>query len=301
MDEQNVAENYVWLLPTLQIYDEGSSVVLRDTEREARLTGHTSELLRALELIDGNRQLAELLLLGPLMGSLLAELAENDWLVQLSRPLASVASDDDPRSRQLSYFAHMQRFQPDRAFDELAAKRVLIVGTGGIGSHLAVNLAGSGVKRFVLSDPDIVSSSNLNRQVYFTRRDIGSLKVQALARALQERYCDLEIETSTLDHDTCQGAALPACDAVVVCGERESIWTRPNLVEGVPLLMAGYFGGIAVVGPCLLPNVRPTWSMHEPQPAPNARASAHFSKASQVPYFLIFEGRKGELPQWRPA
>jgi SAM-dependent methyltransferase len=36
--------------------------------------------------------------------------------------------------------------------------------------------------------------------------------------------------------------------------------------------------------------------MHEPQPPPNERASAHFSKASQVPYALIFEGRKGDLP-----
>lgn len=259
MEEQSATQNYAWLLPTLEVYDHGSSVTLRDTERQVRFTRNSSEVLKALQLIDGSRSFDELLQLSPLMVSLLAELLEHDWLVQLSRPLATVATDDDPRSRQLSYFAHIQRFQPDRAFAELAPKRVLIVGTGGIGCHLAMNLAGSGVKKFVLSDPDTVSSSNLNRQVYFTREDIGSFKVDALERALRQRFSELDIETSTLDHDTCEDAALPACDAVVVCGERESIWRRPQLVAGVPMLMAGYFGRVAVIGPCLLPDVRPTW------------------------------------------
>lgn len=259
MDEQDATQNYAWLLPTLEVHDHGSSVMLRDTERQVRFTRNSREILQALQLIDGSRPLGELLQLGPLMVSLLAELLEHDWLVQLSRPLASITTEDDPRSRQLSYFAHIQRFQPDRAFAELAAKRVLIVGTGGIGCHLAVNLAGSGVKKFVLSDPDTVSASNLNRQVYFTRKDIGSFKVEALQRALRERFCGLEIETSTLDHDTCEDATLPECDAVVVCGERESIWRRPQLVAGIPMLMAGYFGRVAVIGPCVLPDVRPTW------------------------------------------
>jgi molybdopterin-synthase adenylyltransferase len=260
MDEQSVTQNYAWLLPTLEVYDDGASLVLRDTVRQARFTRYRSDLLHALQLIDGSRTVDELLQLGPLMGSLLAELVDHDWLVQLSQPLASVASDEDARSRQLSYFAHIQRFQPDRAFAELAAKRVLIIGTGGIGCHLAINLAGSGVKKFVLSDPDTVSPSNLNRQVYFTRKDVGVLKVEALKRALLERFCGMEIETSTVDHDTSEDASLPDCDAVVVCGERESIWKRPQLVAGVPLLMAGYFGGASVVGPCLLPGVRPTWT-----------------------------------------
>jgi hypothetical protein len=141
-----------------------------------------------------------------------------------------------------------------------------------------MNLAGSGVKRFVLSDPDVVSTSNLNRQVYFTRRDVGSLKVQALARALAERFDDLDVITSTVDHDVAPDAPLPDCDAVVVCGERESIWSRPELVKGKPLLMAGYFGSRAVVGPCMMPGRSPSWSELVSDRGAHPRASAPSSQ-----------------------
>lgn len=260
MSEQHIDQLYPWLLPTLTIHRDGDQLLLRDFEREAVYTRHAGELVAALELIDGSHSLGELLRSSPTVAGLLADLADNDWLVQLSRPLDVITADDDARSRQLSYFAHLQRFLPDRAFEELALRRVLIVGTGGIGSHLAMNLAGSGVKRITLNDPDIVSQSNLNRQLYFTRRDVGVLKVRALERALHERFDDLELETSTVDHDLAPEAPLPSCDAIVVCGELESIWSRPDHVRGVPLLMAGYFGSTAVVGPCIVPGVAPTWS-----------------------------------------
>lgn len=260
MNRAHIDQNYPWLLPTLEVYHAGSNVVLRDTEREATYTQHTTELLAALELIDGSRSLAELLQQGPIMTSLLAQLLANGWLVQLSRPLAAVTGDDDVRSRQLSYFAHVQRFLPDLAFDEVAPKRVLIVGTGGIGCHLAMNLAGSGVKKFYLNDMDTVSASNLNRQVYFTRHDVGTYKVTALARAMSERFSDLDIQTCTQNHDHSQQTALPECDAIVVCGERETIWSLPELVQNTPMLMAGYFGSTSAVGPCVLPGVGPSWS-----------------------------------------
>ncbi|MEY4544676.1 MAG: hypothetical protein RL685_871 [Pseudomonadota bacterium] len=260
MNRARIDSTYAWLLPTLEVYHAGSEVVLRDTECEATYTQRTTELLSALELIDGSRSLTELLQRGPIMASLISQLQANGWLVQLSRPLAAVTGDDDVRSRQLSYFAHLQRSLPDLAFDEVAPKRVLIVGTGGIGCHLAMNLAGSGVKKFYLNDMDTVSSSNLNRQVYFTRHDVGTYKVTALARAMSERFGDLDIQTCTQNHDHSSQAALPECDAIVVCGERETIWTRPELVQGTPMLMAGYLGSTSVVGPCVLPGVGPSWS-----------------------------------------
>lgn len=259
MSHEQLEQSYPWLLPTLEVHAEPARLLLRDTERESVFRERTPELLDALELFDGSRRLDEVINGGPVVLGLLAELMDSNWVVWLSKPLAEITRDHDPKSRQLSYFAHIQRYFPERAFAELATQRVLIVGTGGVGSHLAMNLAGSGVKRFALSDPDVVSTSNLNRQVYFTRRDVGSLKVEALARALAERFDELDVVTSTVDHDVAPEAPLPACDAVVVCGERESIWSRPELVNGKPLLMAGYFGSRAVVGPCMMPGRSPSW------------------------------------------
>ncbi len=66
----------------------------------------------------------------------------------------------------------------------LAAATVGIAGCGGLGSNAAVALVRAGVGRLILVDQDVVEASNLNRQ-YFFRRDLGRLKVEALADHLR--------------------------------------------------------------------------------------------------------------------
>jgi sulfur carrier protein ThiS adenylyltransferase len=61
----------------------------------------------------------------------------------------------------------------------LAGKKVGIAGAGGLGSNCAVALARSGVGTIVVSDFDIVSESNLNRQYYFIDQ-IGRIKTECL-------------------------------------------------------------------------------------------------------------------------
>jgi sulfur carrier protein ThiS adenylyltransferase len=58
-----------------------------------------------------------------------------------------------------------------------------IIGLGGLGSNAAMLLLRSGVRRFVLADPDVVEESNLNRQLYFPDQ-LGRLKTDALAETL---------------------------------------------------------------------------------------------------------------------
>lgn len=58
----------------------------------------------------------------------------------------------------------------------LAATKVLIVGVGGLGSPIALYLAGAGVGTLGLVDDDVVSLSNLPRQVLYTEEEVGDLK-----------------------------------------------------------------------------------------------------------------------------
>src|SRR5512133_2036745 len=62
----------------------------------------------------------------------------------------------------------------------LSKFRVGIAGAGGLGSNCAVALARSGIGALVIADYDIVESSNLNRQYYFSDQ-AGKPKVLALA------------------------------------------------------------------------------------------------------------------------
>ncbi len=63
--------------------------------------------------------------------------------------------------------------------------KVAVAGLGGLGSHIAVMLARTGVGQLLLVDFDIVEPSNLNRQNYGIRH-LGMHKTQALQQQINE-------------------------------------------------------------------------------------------------------------------
>ena len=64
--------------------------------------------------------------------------------------------------------------------NKLQKANVLIIGCGGLGSNVAVFLAASGVGNIQLVDFDMVSVSNLHRQVFYGFNDVGKPKVSCL-------------------------------------------------------------------------------------------------------------------------
>ena len=73
---------------------------------------------------------------------------------------------------------------------KLKAASVLIVGTGGLGSPVALYLAAAGVGRIGLVDYDVVDFSNLQRQVIHGESRLGDLKVESA----RERMLDINPE-----------------------------------------------------------------------------------------------------------
>jgi len=67
----------------------------------------------------------------------------------------------------------------------LAAASVILIELGGLGSHLAQQLAYLGVRRFTLVDGDTVDSGNLNRLIGATADDIGIARTQVAARLIR--------------------------------------------------------------------------------------------------------------------
>ena len=86
---------------------------------------------------------------------------------------------------------------------KLKAARVLCIGTGGLGSPLAMYLAAAGVGTLGLVDFDVVDYSNLQRQIIHSTADIGRKKLDSAAEKLQALNPDLNI----VKHDTLLSSA----------------------------------------------------------------------------------------------
>lgn len=69
---------------------------------------------------------------------------------------------------------------------KLKAAKVLVIGTGGLGSPLALYLAAAGVGTLGLVDFDVVDTSNLQRQIIHGTADVGRSKCQSAATRLRD-------------------------------------------------------------------------------------------------------------------
>src|SRR6201994_4046918 len=76
---------------------------------------------------------------------------------------------------------------------KLKAARVLCIGTGGLGSPLALYLAAAGVGTLGLVDFDLVDFTNLQRQVIHFTKDVGRPKIDSASEKMQAINPYLEI------------------------------------------------------------------------------------------------------------
>jgi molybdopterin/thiamine biosynthesis adenylyltransferase len=81
---------------------------------------------------------------------------------------------------------------------KLLNARVLCIGAGGLGCPISLYLAAAGVGTIGLADVDVVSPSNLQRQVLFGTSDVGEDKVKAAAKKLK----DLNPDVKVIEHKT---------------------------------------------------------------------------------------------------
>ena len=82
------------------------------------------------------------------------------------------------------------------AMERLRNSRVVIFGVGGVGGYVTEALARSGVGAFELVDRDVVSVTNLNRQIIATWKTIGRDKTEVMA----ERIADINQQAQVTLH-----------------------------------------------------------------------------------------------------
>jgi molybdopterin/thiamine biosynthesis adenylyltransferase/rhodanese-related sulfurtransferase len=78
---------------------------------------------------------------------------------------------------------------------KLKAASALLIGTGGLGSPLAMYLAAAGVGRIGLVDYDVVDASNLQRQVIHGTKDIGRPKLESAKETMLDINPHIRVDT----------------------------------------------------------------------------------------------------------
>ena len=81
----------------------------------------------------------------------------------------------------------------DEAVSRLAASRVVVFGVGGVGGYVVESLARSGVGEIHLFDNDVVTLTNLNRQIVALRSTLGLYKVDVAADRIRDINPDCRV------------------------------------------------------------------------------------------------------------
>lgn len=133
--------------------------------------------------------------------------------------------------------------------EKLQNANVLVVGVGGVGAYAAEMIARAGVGKMTLADADIVSESNINRQLIALHSTVGREKCAVLAERLRDINPALEltcvsrfIDESSVDSLLDSAEFDYAVDAIDTLSPKIAL-IKGTLDRGIPLVSSMGSGG----------------------------------------------------------
>jgi len=104
-----------------------------------------------------------------------------------------------------------------KATEGLRGTRVTVAGLGGVGSYTAEALARAGVGHLRLIDADVISESNINRQLFALGSTIGRAKVDVAAERVLDinPACHVEAIQSYIDGESTDDLLSPLPDVLI--------------------------------------------------------------------------------------
>lgn len=251
--------------PTLEWIEapDDSVILLRPTGQDIRVNHPDRAFLRAL---DGSLTVAEL------ERRFDSEVVRETLALMQGLGLLEDAAEEDllgPEVTarfvgQLRYFGEVRENDgpmPAECQRRLAAAKVAVLGVGGLGGRVALDLASIGIGELWLADGDRVEQSNLNRQIQFDESDLGLLKVERTAARVRALNSATTVRTHVglLEGEDEIAAFLDGADLVVDAADwpPHEIERRLNLVcfgLGIPYIAMSHYPPITRFGPLYVPG-----------------------------------------------
>lgn len=77
---------------------------------------------------------------------------------------------------------------------KLFDKRVIVFGLGGVGGYVVESLIRTGIRKIAIVDKDVITPSNINRQIIANANNIGMKKVDVMEERIKNIDKDIEVE-----------------------------------------------------------------------------------------------------------
>lgn len=159
----------------------------------------------------------------------------------------------------MSRYSRQERFSPigPEGQARIRQSRVLLIGCGALGTHLAEFCVRTGVGELTIVDRDVVEESNLQRQSLFTEQDVRDAlpKAEAARRRLNEVNSEVAIRAEVSDFNF-RNAEKLAKDSTLILDASDNFETRFLINDvavkcGTPWVYAGCVASRAVCMPVL--------------------------------------------------
>jgi tRNA A37 threonylcarbamoyladenosine dehydratase len=98
----------------------------------------------------------------------------------------------------ITQFSRTELLLGSEAVAKLNKSRVAVFGIGGVGGYIAEALARAGVGELDLIDADVVSLSNINRQIIALHSTIGKSKVEVAAQRVKDINPNIKVNINKI-------------------------------------------------------------------------------------------------------
>jgi len=245
---------------------QGDVILMRSSSEDIRIERPDAKDKGLLSALDGKNSQKELerRFGADEVRSVVAQMQELDLLEDAADDELVPLADRTRFDRQLRYFSDLRRGEapsPSECQARLREARVVVLGVGGLGGRVALELACCGVGELWLIDGDRVEESNLNRQVQYTEADIGLLKAEATGRRLRAfnssmrlREVPLRVESQEQLRELIDGADLVVDAADWPAHEIEHWCNSACFAAGIPYIAMSHYPPVARAGPLYVPG-----------------------------------------------
>ena len=183
----------------------------------------------------------------------------------------------------------------EEAVQRLEQKKVLVFGVGGVGGYVCEGLARCGVGEIAVVDNDVVSPSNVNRQIIATADSVGKKKTEAM----KERILSINPTATVRTYDL---FFLPETETLFDFSEYDYIVDAIDTVAGkVKIAQLGEQAGVPVVsamgaGNKLDPTAFEVSDIYKTSVCPLAKAMRRELKKVGVKKLKVVYSKEEPLP-----